>query len=279
MCKINVGMFIKPLYQSDSRNFEIAPRDLALLATAASLLLFCAQDVSAESAEPTPLATSICSRAQGNQIENFSEQGPLLEGMIDGRQMVDAMHQHASELNDYSLGYQVTVFKKQSTVKEKGNLYFKKPQMLRLEETGQYKKGSVAVIGKDGKARAHAGGFTKFITVTLAPDDDELVASNGEAMKDSDLASQGATLQNLLKQGVKARASKKPIAVKGVTDPTYVLELYRAETPQRVLKRIFLDPITFLPVRWDDYDIADPSVSTWTNVKTNIGLKDQLFTL
>jgi|GEM_PF-942886 len=38
---------------------------------------------------------------------------------------------------------------------------------MRLEEIGDYKNGSVAVLGKDGKVRAHAGGMIKFVTVTM----------------------------------------------------------------------------------------------------------------
>jgi len=227
---------------------------------------------------PMQTAMAVGSRA-AVQVDNFTDKGPILESMVDGHHIVDAIYKHTNELNDYSLVFEMTVFKKSSVVNERGNLYFKKPQLLRLEETGQYKTGSVAVIGKDGKAHAHLGGVAKFITMTMDPDDKQLRASNGDALKESDLASLGVLLKNLLRQGLKSRVSEQPLTMKGVNEPTYVMELYHPENPELVAKRIWVDPNTYLPVRWDDYDFKDPSASVWRNVKTNIGLKDDLFTL
>jgi outer membrane lipoprotein-sorting protein len=228
---------------------------------------------------PIQSACAVGPRAPSTQVENFTDQGPLVDSMIDGHHIIEAMHKHADDLNDYSLVFDMTVFKKGTVVTERGKLFFKKPQLLRLEETGQYKTGSVAVIGKDGKAHAHTGGVAKFITLTMDPDDKQLRASNGDSLKESDLASLGVMLKNLLKQGIKSRTSEKPLSIKGVGEAAYVVELYRPENPKLVLKRIFVDPITYLPVRWDDYDFKDPSASFWKCVKTNIGLTDDLFTL
>jgi outer membrane lipoprotein-sorting protein len=58
-----------------------------------------------------------------------------------------------------------------------------------------------------------------------------------------------------------------------------VLELFRPENKSQVLKRIWVDSVTYLPVRWDDYDFKDPSASTWRNIKSNVGLSDDLFSL
>jgi len=58
-----------------------------------------------------------------------------------------------------------------------------------------------------------------------------------------------------------------------------VLEIYGAADPENVLKRVFVDAKTKLPVRWDDYDYKTPCSSTWKNVKLNAGLSDELFKL
>ncbi|MFX6182587.1 hypothetical protein ABTF56_19925, partial [Acinetobacter baumannii] len=84
------------------------------------------------------------------------------------------MHKHANQLTDYSLVFEMLVAKKNSVVNERGNLFYKKPGLMRLEETGQYQKGSVAVIGKDGRAKAHLGGMAKFITMSMSADDKQL---------------------------------------------------------------------------------------------------------
>jgi outer membrane lipoprotein-sorting protein len=212
-------------------------------------------------------------------IENFTQRGPMAEGMTDGRRIIDELYKHAQALNDYSLYFEMTVFRKSSVVNERGHLYFKKPRLLRVEETGQYNTGSVVVIGKDGKAHGHAGGLAKFITITRNPNDSSLRASNGDALTDSDFASLGAHLKNLLHNGMKSRVSSEPLTINGVSQPTYVLELYSPENPRLVAKRIFVDPNTYLPLRWDDYDYKDPCASLWKNVRTNIGLSDDLFSL
>jgi outer membrane lipoprotein-sorting protein len=224
-------------------------------------------------------ATSAATSKDAVQIENFTERGPIVEGMTDGRHVIEEMCKHAEELKDYSLSFEMTVFRQSSVVNECGNLYFKKPRLLRVEETGQYKAGSVVVIGKDGKAHGHEGGLAKFITVTLDPKDKSLQASNGDALTDSDFASLSVQLKTLLYKGMKSRANSEPLTMNGIGKPTYVLELYSPEHPQLVAKRIFVDPNTYLPLRWDDYDYKSPCASVWKNVRTNIGLSDNLFSL
>ncbi len=211
------------------------------------------------------------------KVENFNQSGPMLPAMKDGQALIAAMCADAQKLNDYSLVFETITFKKGETISEKGNLFFKKPKLMRLEEIGDYKKGSVAVLGKDGKVRAHAGGLIKFVTLTMEPSDKQLDAANGDRMEDSDFVSLSNVLRDRLKQGQLARVSDKAVAAPGVSQPTLVLEIFKASDPKTVLKRVFVDPKTNLPVRWDDYDYKDPCSSTWMNVKTNIGISDNLF--
>ncbi|CAN5463889.1 hypothetical protein BH11CYA1_BH11CYA1_00980 [soil metagenome] len=215
--------------------------------------------------------------AKEYKVENFNHDGPMLPSMKDGAALVGAMCADAQKLNDYSLVFETITFKKGESVSEKGNLYFKKPKLMRLEEIGDYKKGSVAVLGKDGRVRAHAGGMIKFVTLTLDPADKQLNAANGDRMEDSDFVSLSNVLKERLKLGQLARVSEKPVAAPGLSQPTLVLEIFKASEPKLVLKRVFVDPKTNLPVRWDDYDYKDPCSSTWMNVKANTGISDDLF--
>lgn len=231
-----------------------------------------------------PLVLSFCgleALAGGGRhgVVNFKPVGPLSPKMKDGAALIHQMHRHASALSDYSLIFETITFKEKETVSEKGRLYFKKPKLMRLEEIGEYKNGSVAVIGKDGKARAHAGGLVKFITLTMSADDKQLNAANGDRMLDSDFASLAALLERRLQEGNLARSTEVPAAYEGVEGQAYVLELYHQDNPEKVLKRIYVDPVSYLPVRWDDYDYKTPCSSTWSAVKVNPGLKDELFEL
>lgn len=211
--------------------------------------------------------------------QNYNPHGQYAEGMKDGESFINEMYRQAERLNDYALVFEMKSFKKSTTVVERGNLFFKKPKMMRLEETGEFNKGAVAVIGKDGKARAHGGGFTRFLTLTMNADDKMLDASNGDRMEDSDFFSLVKLLKERLKQGLASRVTEKPASVPSIGEATYILELYHPNDPKLVLKRVFVNPTTSLPVRWDDYDYKDPCLSTWTEVKTNQGLSDDLFKL
>lgn len=216
---------------------------------------------------------------KAKETRGFNPQGQLVEEMKDGDSFIEQMYKEADKLNDYQLVYETTTFKKPNAVVESGNLYFKKPKLMRMEETGAFNKGSVAVIGKDGKARAHAGGIAGIVTLTMSPDDKMLDAANGDKMEDSDFLSLTRILKEKLKQGHSSRVSEKPVTVVGIPEPVYVLELFRPAEPKNCTKRIFVHPKSILPVRWDDYDYKDPCLSIWTNVRTNIGLSDELFKL
>jgi outer membrane lipoprotein-sorting protein len=210
---------------------------------------------------------------------SFDPQGPLVEPMKEASAFIETMGKEVDRLNDYSLLFETKTFKARSSITEAGKLYFKKPKMMRIEETGEFNKGSVAVIQKDGKARAKGGGITGLVVLTLKPDDKMLDAANGDKMEDSDLASLVRILKERLKGGQIARVSEKPITVAGVFEPAYVLELFKASDPKTCLKRVWVNPSTYLPMRWDDYDYKDPCLSTWKDVKGNVGLSDDLFKL
>lgn len=210
---------------------------------------------------------------------SFDPQGPLVEPMKEADAFIDNMGKEVERLNDYSLLFETKTFKSGSSITEAGKLYFKKPKMMRIEETGEFNKGSIAVIQKDGKARARGGGLTGLVVLTLKPDDKMLDAANGDKMEDSDLSSLVRILKERLKAGQIARVSEKPVTVAGVSEPAYILELFKASDPRTCLKRVWVHPSTFLPVRWDDYDYKDPCLSTWKDVKGNVGLSDELFKL
>jgi len=219
-----------------------------------------------------------CSEAEKLK-RHFTTSGPLFEKMKDGESFINNMHSKADLLSDYSLDFEIQTFKPRQTVDEFGKLFFKKPKLMRLQERGEYNRGAEAVICKDGKARAHLGGVAKFLTMTLDPGDKILNAANGDRLEDCDFVSLSMLLEHHLKNGALSRVTEKAEHVDGIDRPVYVLELYRPSEPKTVFKRVYVDPASSLPVRWDDYDYKFPCLSTWKNVKLNVGLSDDLFKL
>ncbi|MEZ4534130.1 MAG: hypothetical protein R3D26_03845 [Cyanobacteriota/Melainabacteria group bacterium] len=122
----------------------------------------------------------------------------LKEGTVDGASLIERMHQRATALRNYSFNYKMKVFKKNGSVLESGSFYFKKPNYIRLEEKGPYKKGAVAIIGPntDGRVKAHLGGGLKLFVVDLSPDSGLLKSANGHPMVQSDFLSLAECLKD-----------------------------------------------------------------------------------
>lgn len=206
--------------------------------------------------------------------------GPLMVEMKDGRDFIQSMVSSARRLGDYSFQSEMIVYKAKGQVREATNFYFKRPRLIRVEVTEGPKKGAVAVLRSDGKVRAHLGGAFKFFVVTLDPEASELKSANDYPMVDSDLVSLADFLDNWVKQGIRSRVSADPIILDGTNRQVYVLEMYKDNDQGRVLKRVFVDASTLLPVEWYDYVNGQLwSKSTFSNIRPNIALSDKLFVL
>jgi len=204
--------------------------------------------------------------------------GPLIIDMEDGKEYIDKMVKAAHALNEYRFNSEMTVYKDGKTVVETSDFYFKRPRLIRVEITSGPKKGAVAVLRADGKVRAHLGGALKFFVVTLDSHSEQLNSANEYPMVDSDFTSLAEFLANWSNQGIKSRASKQPIRHDGLDKLVTVVEMYKDNDAGRVLKRIFVDSDSYLPVEWYDYrDGALWSRSVFTNLVINPGLKDSLF--
>ena len=243
---------------------------LCLIAAISQVTLGSISPLSARPLPKTQILASIASLPQG----------PFIVEMQDGKEFIESMCQAADNLNDYSFQFEMTVYKLNGEQKEAGNFYFKKPRLIRLEETGNFKKGAVAVLQRDGKVRAHLGGALGFFVVTLTPESDYLRSANEYPLVASDFISLAQFLKNWLKEGMISRVTEKPVLLNGYINKVHVIEMYKQNNPHEVHKRVFVDEITKLPVQW--YDFRDGrlwSKSLFKNVKTNTGLEDTLFNI
>lgn len=196
----------------------------------------------------------------------------------DGAGLVDQWLHSAQALNDYSFNYQITVTKPNgSQVTEKGNLWFKRPRLLRIEVTGGPKSGAVAVLESDGKVHAHMGGALKMFNVSLSPDSNMLRSVHGWPMVDSDFTSLAQAVEGYIKSGCTAKVTINPIAVDGRSGKYYDWQLNHPDGT--IYKRALFDSDTMQPVEWWDYINAKLFAhSLWTNFKPNQGISDKVFT-
>ncbi|PWT94968.1 MAG: hypothetical protein C5B53_12125 [Candidatus Melainabacteria bacterium] len=198
----------------------------------------------------------------------------------DGAKFVDKMCFAAQALDNYSSNYEMAVYKANQTVNEGGVFAFKKPKLMRVEVEKGPKKGSVAVLALDGKVHGHLGGALKFFRAAVSPDSDLVKAANGFPMVGTDFYSLADYLKNMLKEGDHSRVSKDTVATSktgGVA--TYVLDMYTTKFGKELLlKRVYTDPRTFLPVFWEDYiDGKLWSESSWRGLKTNVDFPENFF--
>lgn len=195
--------------------------------------------------------------------------------MIDGKAFVQDMFEAADKYNDYSFNYTMKVYKKSKPIVEEGIFTYKKPGLIRLEETGQYKKGAVAVLGPDGKVRAHLGGMLKAFVAELPADSGMLRSANGHPMVQSDFKSLAKALKDFSKDGVTTKVTKAPTTFEGKSESVYVLELYK----DKLWKKVHVNSKTKLPAEWWDYTDSGKlwSYATWNSVKANQGIADNFF--
>jgi len=195
---------------------------------------------------------------------------------------IDRMLKAADSYKDYVFEYEMVNYKGKKVV-EKGKFYFKKPRMMRLEEVGNFRKGSIAVMGSGGKIRAKPGGALSFMTVDLAPSSDYLRSANGYPMVDSDLTSLSQALKTFIeKDSCVARVTENTVqSTSSAPSQVYVLEVYHGSNfDGEIYKRVAVDPKSMLPVEWWDYIGGKlTSHSVWNNFKGNVGLADEVFTI
>lgn len=199
----------------------------------------------------------------------------------DGHSFVQQMLNAADNLNCYSFNYKMSAIKGDKTIVEKGDFYFKKPRLMRLEVTEGKRKGSVAVLQSDGRVHGKAPGLGIFASmITLAPDSKFLKSVNGYPMVESDFHSLAQALKKFLDDGAVAKVTTHTVSERLRHQPSHLIEVYTDKTQSRLFKRVFVDANNYLPVEWYDYEDGKlSSESSWQNFKSDPQMPVALFSL
>lgn len=247
--------------------------------TSATLSLLLPLSLAVLSAPETMAASN---EGQRKAVANLSLAmvSPLKQqNATDGQVFIDKLYASADAYEDYVFEFEMTAFKHGKVV-EAGRFYYKKPKLIRLEETGSFRRGSVAVLGKDGKVKAKAGGGLGFLVIDLSPNSGMLRSANGHPMVESDLTSLAQALKVFLQEGKVARVSSDPISFGQSTDKVHVLEIFHDRAMSDIYKRVAVHPKTMLPVEWWDYENGKlVSHSRWMSFRGNLGLTEDVFTI
>ena len=198
----------------------------------------------------------------------------------DGADFLKEMQNAADALKSYQFSSHMTVFKGDKVIEENSKFYFKQPRQLRAEEQGPFKKGSVAVLLKNGKVKGHLGGMMSKFVATVDANSEWVTSANGYPLVDSDFYGMSQVMLNFVKDGKKSLVTESPVQVNGQPKPVYVLELYASASKDQLMKRAYIDPQTLLPREWFDYKDGKLFAHTrWKDVVLNVDLSDSLFNL
>ncbi len=266
------------------RIFRLVVMTLVVLSLSTSSLASRAEGAVGVVKDPTQQPKS-SKQAKKDQELSSSLQGLTISAfnseMVDGAGFVDKMVSSADSYQNYSFDYTMKVFKGKKTIVEQGVFYFKKPRLIRLEETGDFKKGSVAILGPNGKVKAHMGGSFKMFVVELDADSNMLKSANGHPMVESDFTSLAQALKHFLKTGVTCQVTKEAFDMKAEHDKVYILELRKSHDQTKIWKRVAVSSRTHLPLQWWDYDDDGNlwSHANWDSFKPNQQLADSIFNI
>ncbi len=255
----------------------------ALALTLAQNLATCSIAASASNLDTTS-SIKIASKHKSSKTSPTTAALPKADNSdyVNAAPFIERMLKAANSYKDYVFEYEMTNYKGKKLI-EKGKFYFKKPRMMRLEEVGSFRKGSIAVMGSGGKIKAKPGGALSFMTVDLAPSSDYLRSANGYPMVDSDLSSLAQALKTFIeKDSCVARVTENTVqSTSNAPSQVYMLEVYHGSNFEgEIFKRVAIDPKSMLPVEWWDYiDGKLSSHSIWNNFKGNVGLADDVFTI
>jgi outer membrane lipoprotein-sorting protein len=203
----------------------------------------------------------------------------MTKGCDDGSAFIGKMISKASALNNYSCDYKMVVHK-QGVVTESGTLYFRKPHLMRVQVTSGSKKGALAILAGDGRVHGHLGGLLKYFSGAVPTDSNFALALNGYPLAGTDFYSLAKYLkEEMLDKGDRSLVSQQPIQTANTDAPTYVLDMIRkVDGKDRLIKRIYVDPQTLIPIYWEDYEQGKLwSQSSWSAMKINQSLPDRLF--
>jgi outer membrane lipoprotein-sorting protein len=218
---------------------------------------------------------------QGNANSGIVQSKLMKSNYTDGSQFINKMCSAADAMDSYSSNYQMSVNKKRPPVTQAGTLAFRKPRLMRVQVTSGKNNGSLAILQDDGKVHGRPGGALNVFKGSVSPDSPKVKAPNGIRMVDTDFSSLASYLRNMLGKGKRSRLSSQPIQTDKSISPTFVLDVYSGRPEhEHLVKRIYTDPTTFLPVFWEDYRHDKLySESSWSDLKTNVSFPANFFTL
>ena len=161
-------------------------------------------------------------------------------------------------------------------MRKKFQYTFKKPNRIRIEM--EYPHGGMVLVypDADNKVFVRPGGWARFFTFALAPDDYFLRESSGQRIDQTDL---GLLIRNITRSVKNARDGKLKISKQGAHFRIRVLADNHFREDVSTLYTILIDRTSWLPVEIEE---STPEGTLerkiiFRNLKINIDVQDRFF--
>ncbi len=201
---------------------------------------------------------------------------------VDGKGFLAGLLKTAAGFEDYTYKSLVVTFLGGKQVEKSGNFFFKKPNLVRVEDdSGSGALGSLVVRQADGRIRGSAGPGLRFLKMTLSKDSHFLQLPNGYNVIDSDLTSLLRTIDREVNSGSTIKVTKTPVPARKTGELAYVVDVTAGSGESaRLTDRIIVNPQTNVPTEWDVFRGGSLlSITYFGNFRANVGLADSLFKL
>ncbi len=200
----------------------------------------------------------------------------------DGAEFWQSLSNSIKQWKDYTCDSELESYSSKQRAHYRAKTHYKKDNQFRLEITSAgYKNGSVLVRTNSGKVRAQGGLMLAYIKMDLEPNSRMLILPNGRNAAQSDLPTLVDELAQRIARGHKCNMSATPVIEPGLDKKVIIVDILKPDASGDVLSdRIFLDPGSHIPMRWDLFDNGKKISAAWfKNVRINAGLDDELFQL
>jgi len=213
-----------------------------------------------------------------NDPHPLGAQDPYTAGKISSytaRDLLAELEKKLEGVATYAFIIETESWKGAKHDKKISRLYFKKPNLLRMDVLEGSKRGSTLVLDREGRIRGrNSWGLRK----TLRPTDKRIKNIRGQTFLNSSLADKLMRMkEDMLKKG--CEVTVREVILEG--RPSYLFHVDRDDPSDPVTDEyIWFDKETFMALKNLKFEDRDKvSETIWREIEINITLDDSLFEL
>jgi outer membrane lipoprotein-sorting protein len=197
-----------------------------------------------------------------------------LESLPTAKEIIFGAEKKFASIEDYTCTADAHYRKGDRTEDKVFRVFFKKPELVRLDVLKGDGEGGAAVLTKDGGVKAHGGGWLSWLVLPFGLDNPLVTTIRGHTLRQSHF---GYIIQMMKETLASNEASVAAESFDGA--PSYVLKTSYIDAGGVARKEVaVIDRASLLVRKVQEYEGSAEVVSvTYYDIRTDQGLKDRLF--